>query len=161
MSNLIPIYVEISDLPRIQKILYEVGFHDFALQTWKEKQIWGLAKDISQDELIQITGNLPGLGDFPDLQYHIRAYSDGRLEAEIEIHRFDLRHLWSCRPSAHNQIASILYRYNIQFRIGSPNGPEDSFESFRDFPKNEAIDWPLYLAVAGLIAAFVEILSSD
>jgi len=161
MGNLVPIYVDVNDLPKIRDILLEVGFHDILLQTWKEEQMWGLAKDITQDELLKITSNLPGIGNFPDLQYHIRAYSNGKLEAEIEIHRFDLRHLWSSRPSAHNQLASILYNSNIHFRMGSPDGPLDSFESFKDFPKNEAIDWPTYLAIAGLIVVIAGIMNSE
>lgn len=43
-----------------------------------------------------------------DMQIHIRAFKDGRLESEVELSNKYVQHLWSHRRSAHEEVAAIL-----------------------------------------------------
>jgi hypothetical protein len=43
----------------------------------------------------------------------VRVYDDGVVDAEIEIHKRYIEHLWSPRPSAHRQILQIFKKYGI------------------------------------------------
>lgn len=43
-----------------------------------------------------------------DLQIHVRAFKDGRLESEVELSNKYVQHLWSHRRNAHEEIAAIL-----------------------------------------------------
>jgi hypothetical protein len=43
-----------------------------------------------------------------DMQIHVRAFSDGRLESEVELSNKFIQHLWSHRRGAHEEISAIL-----------------------------------------------------
>lgn len=43
-----------------------------------------------------------------DMQIHIRAFKDGRLESEVELSNKYVQHLWSHRRSAHQEVMDIL-----------------------------------------------------
>lgn len=48
-----------------------------------------------------------------DMQIHIRAFKDGRLESEVELSNKFVQHLWSHRRSAHVEIMEILESHGI------------------------------------------------
>jgi hypothetical protein len=82
-------------LERIRSALEREGFRSTAFQ-WRHKgHAYGLIKDLG------------------DKQIHVRVYGDGVVDAEIEIHKRYLEHLWSPRPSAHRQITQIFRKYGI------------------------------------------------
>jgi len=66
----------------IKKLLLEEGFYDTGiLQSWKEGQMFGLAKPLE---------NL--------LEVHIRGYLNNTLDAEVELSRKYLEHPYEVQP---------------------------------------------------------------
>ncbi len=51
-----------------------------------------------------------------DMQIHIRAFKDGRLESEVELSNKFVQHLWSHRRGAHEEIGEILARHGLPTR---------------------------------------------
>jgi len=43
-----------------------------------------------------------------DMQIHVRAFKDGRLESEVELSNKYVQHLWSHRRGAHEEVSAIL-----------------------------------------------------
>ena len=71
-----------TDLTTIKKLLLEEGFYDTGiLQSWKEGQMFGLAKPLE---------NL--------LEVHIRGYLNNTLDAEVELSRKYLEHPYEVQP---------------------------------------------------------------
>lgn len=60
----------------------------------KPGQVWGVVRQE------------PG-----DLQTHVRAFKDGRLESEVELSNRYIQHFWSHRRSAHAEVKEILERH--------------------------------------------------
>jgi hypothetical protein len=48
-----------------------------------------------------------------DMQIHVRAFKDGRLETEVELSNRYIQHLWSHRRSAHVEVKEILARHGM------------------------------------------------
>jgi hypothetical protein len=48
-----------------------------------------------------------------DMQIHVRAFKDGRLETEVELSNRYIQHLWSHRRSAHVEVKEILGRHGM------------------------------------------------
>ena len=48
-----------------------------------------------------------------DMQIHVRAFKDGRLETEVELSNRYVQHLWSHRRSAHPEVKEILARHGM------------------------------------------------
>jgi hypothetical protein len=84
-------------LEDVRRALREEGFAPTEFQHVKSGQYFGLVKD------------LPG-----GLQMHVRGFSDGRLEAEIEVSRFYLEHPLHKRPAA-RELARILKKHGIPY----------------------------------------------
>ena len=84
-------------LESVKRALMEEGFAHTEFQHIKPGQYFGLIKD------------LPG-----GLQMHVRGFSDGRLEAEIEISRFYLEHPFYKKPAV-RELAKILKRHGIPY----------------------------------------------
>jgi hypothetical protein len=79
----------------VRKALEAEGFQSTRLQ-WRHKgHAFGLVKDAGR------------------MQVHVRVYDDGVIDAEIEIHKRYMQHLWSPRPSAHEEVQQILQRHGI------------------------------------------------
>ena len=71
-------YIKISpaDLKLLKERLFDEGFYDpWFAQEWKDKQFFGLAKELRSP-----------------FEWHVRAFKDGRLESEIEISRRYIGH---------------------------------------------------------------------
>ena len=86
-------------LERIRTALEKEGFRSTLLQ-WRHKgHAYGLIKDLG------------------DKQIHVRVYEDGVVDAEIEVHKRFLQHLWSPRPSAHRQVQKIFAKHGIPIRF--------------------------------------------
>jgi hypothetical protein len=82
-------------MERVRTALEMEGFESTPFQ-WRHKgHAYGLIKDLG------------------DKQIHVRVYDDGVIDAEIEIHKRYLEHLWSPRPSAHRQVLRIFRKHAI------------------------------------------------
>lgn len=86
-------------LRRIRSALEREGFRSTPFQ-WRHKgHAFGLIKDLG------------------DKQIHVRVYEDGVVDAEVEIHKRYVQHLWSPRPSAHKEVQKIFRRHGIPVQL--------------------------------------------
>jgi hypothetical protein len=95
------------DLEVVRRILLSEGFHEPLLQGWREGQVFGLVKPLN--ELVEV---------------HVRGYKDGTLDAEVELSREYLEHLWYGSKPYYGYLIDILRRYNIPFSIVKPIPPD-------------------------------------
>lgn len=83
-------------LEEVKAALVADGFHDTFAQWPRRSQAFGLVKDF------------PG-----HRQMHVRAFWDGRLEAEIEFSRLCVNHWVSPRDPAHRELVVLLDNLGI------------------------------------------------
>ncbi len=83
-------------LKACKAVLLAEGFRREIKQAPKPGMVWGV---IRQE---------PG-----DMQIHVRAFRDGRLESEVELSNKFVQHLWSHRRSAHSEVSEILARHGL------------------------------------------------
>jgi hypothetical protein len=122
----IKVYV---DLEVVRWILLSEGFHEPLLQGWKEGRVFGLVKPLN--ELVEV---------------HVRGYEDGTLDAEVELSREYLEHLWYGSKPYYGYLIDILKRYNIPFNIVKPIPPDPTYI---EVPQNP-IKWKPLLVLAVL-----------
>jgi len=124
------------DIDAVRNVLLREGFKDpTPLQVWKERQVFGLVKEV---------------GD--TLEMHIRGYSDFTLESEIELSREYLEHPYECKPY-YGPLLNILKRYRIPFSV-SGKLPLDP--AFLKVPKKRTPWKPIAMGVAiTLLSAFL------
>ena len=77
-------------------VLLAEGFRRDLKQARKPGQVWGVIRQ-----------------EPDDMQIHVRAFRDGRLESEVELSNKFVQHLWSHRRSAHEEIGDILGRHGL------------------------------------------------
>lgn len=86
-------------LERVRRALEAEGFRHTHLQ-WRHKgHSFGLVKDAG------------------DKQIHVRVYDNGLVDAEVEIHRRYVQHLYSPRPSAHRTVQRIFAKHHIPVNL--------------------------------------------
>jgi hypothetical protein len=86
-------------LEAVRAALEAEGYTSTAFQ-WRHKgHAYGLIKDLG------------------DKQIHVRVYQDGVIDAEIEIHKRYLQHLWSPRPSAHDEVQKVFDKHGIDTEL--------------------------------------------
>jgi hypothetical protein len=98
------------DLEVVRRILLSEGFHEPLLQGWKQGQVFGLVKPLN--ELVEV---------------HVRGYEDGTLDAEVELSREYLEHLWYGSKPYYGYLIDILERHNIPFSIVKPIPPDPMY----------------------------------
>lgn len=104
-------------LERIRSALEREGFRSTPFQ-WRHKgHEYGLVKDLG------------------DKQIHVRVYQNGVIDAEVEIHKRYLQHLWSPRPSAHRQVQAIFRKYGIPVKFVNEKYIPQVGPDRRHFPK--------------------------
>lgn len=72
------------------------GFKREVKQFRKPGQVWGLIRQ-----------------DLDQMQTHVRAFDDGRLESEVELSNKFVQHLWSHRRGAHEEISEVLRKHGM------------------------------------------------
>lgn len=78
-------------------VLLAEGFkRDPLRQARKSGQVWGVVRQ-----------------EPDDMQIHVRAFKDGRLESEVELSNRYVQHLWSHRRGAHPEVKEILARHGM------------------------------------------------
>jgi hypothetical protein len=80
-------------LRSVKAVLLAEGFKRDPKQFRKPGQVWGVVRQEPQD-----------------MQIHVRAFQDGRLESEVELSNKYIQHLWSHRRNAHPEVTDILAR---------------------------------------------------
>ena len=78
-------------------VLLAEGFkRDPLRQARKPGQVWGVVRQ-----------------EPDDMQIHVRAFKDGRLESEVELSNRYVQHLWSHRRGAHVEVKAILAKHGM------------------------------------------------
>jgi hypothetical protein len=96
MLSISPWQVEI-----LRRTLLAEGFRSAGLlQIWKKGQVFGYVRRIQES-----------------LEWHIRAFEDGRLESELEPPRTTIRHLLNNPFPADQPLAQLLQRHRIPFGL--------------------------------------------
>lgn len=86
-------------LEAVRAALEAEGYKSTPFQ-WKHKgHAYGLIKDLGQKQI------------------HVRVYEDGVIDAEIEIHKRYMQHIWSPRPSAHEEVQKILRKHGLDTEL--------------------------------------------
>jgi hypothetical protein len=80
------------------------------------------------------------------IEVHVRGYEDGTLDAEVELSREYLQHLWYGSKPYYGYLIDILKRYNIPFSIVKPIPPDPMYI---EVPQNP-IKWKPLLVLAVL-----------
>lgn len=80
----------------VQKALAADGFTGALFQWRHSGQALGLMRD-----------------DGKDHQIHVRLYENGVIDAERELHKRYVQHLYSPRPSAHEEVIAVLEKHGI------------------------------------------------
>jgi len=129
------------DLEVARRILLSEGFHEPLLQGWRGGQVFGLVKPLN--ELVEV---------------HVRGYEDGTLDAEVELSREYLEHLWYGSKPYYGYLINILMRYNIPFSIVKPIPPDPMYI---EVPQNP-IRWkPLLVLAAFFLGLYFFLSKSD
>ncbi len=85
----------IAYMEAVREALEAEGYQSTPFQ-WRHKgHAYGLIKDLGEKQI------------------HVRVYEDGVIDAEIEVHKRYLQHIWSPRPSAHEEVHRILEKHGI------------------------------------------------
>lgn len=83
-------------LKSAKAVLLAEGFRREIKQARKPGMVWGVIRQ-----------------EPDDMQIHVRAFKDGRLESEVELSNKYIQHLWSHRRSAHPEVMEILDRHGL------------------------------------------------
>jgi hypothetical protein len=84
---------------RFRQTLLADGFTSAGIfQIWKKGQVFGYIRRLRYD-----------------LEWHVRAYADGRLESELEPPRNTIRHLLVNPYQSDGMLAMLLSQYQIPF----------------------------------------------
>jgi hypothetical protein len=84
-------------------VLLAEGFkRDPLRQARKNGQVWGVVRQEPND-----------------MQIHVRAFKDGRLESEVELSNRYVQHLWSHRRGAHVEVKEILAKHGMPTKMVS------------------------------------------
>ena len=79
-----------------KSVLLAEGFKRDLKQFRKPGQMWGVIRQ-----------------EPDDMQIHVRAFGDGRLESEVELSNKYVQHLWSHRRNAHAEVSEILAKHGM------------------------------------------------
>lgn len=84
-------------LKAAKAVLLADGFRREPLKQFRKPgQVWGVVRQ-----------------EPDDMQIHVRAFKDGRLESEVELSNRYVQHFWSHRRSAHAEVKLILERHGM------------------------------------------------
>ncbi len=99
LASGIVLSIQPSFVEQLRRILLTEGFNNAGLfQVWKRGQIFGYVRRVQYD-----------------LEWHIRAFADGRLESELEPPRTTINHLLVTPRPSDDILAQLLSRHRISF----------------------------------------------
>ena len=99
-EGLVGVQIHPELFPLLTGTLQRAGFTDPIFQEWKTGQRFGLSRPLSSL-----------------LEWHVRGFSDGMLDSEVEISRTWLQHLAARPGSYYSPLLSILDRIGIPFSV--------------------------------------------
>jgi len=100
LEGIVGVQIHPDHFPLLAVILQRTGFTDPIFQEWKTGQRFGLSRPLSSL-----------------LEWHVRGFSDGMLDSEVEISRTWLQHLVARPGSYYSPLLSILDRIGIPFSV--------------------------------------------
>lgn len=110
--------------------LLAAGFKRDPRQVHKKGQAWGLIRQEPED-----------------MQFHVRAFKDGRLEAEMELSNRYVQHLWSQRVNAALALMDELERAGLPSdRVVHDFAPKTGSKPGKQMPKGRV---PISLTILG------------
>lgn len=127
-------------LQSAKAVLLAEGFRREPLkQARKAGQVWGVVRQ-----------------EPDDMQIHVRAFRDGRLETEVELSNRFIQHLWSHRRSAHEEVKAILERHGMPTeRVSETFVPITGTKEGKVMPRGRTKNWHLGAATAAGVALLV------
>jgi hypothetical protein len=102
--------------------------------------------------------------DLGDKQIHVRVYDNGIIDAEMEIHKRYLQHLYSPRPSAHKEVVEVLRKHGVLSHLVNEHYLPQVGADRKDFPKRRTKISALLgsaAAVGGMVAVSVARIALD
>ncbi len=106
MLSIHPSFVE-----RFRQTLLAEGFSNAGLlQIWKRGQVFGYVRRLRED-----------------LEWHVRAFADGRLESELEFPRISIPHPLVVPYASDGLLAQLLSRNRIPFSSAWQSQPYTGF----------------------------------
>lgn len=119
-------------LRSVKAVLLAEGFKRDARQFRKPGQMWGVVRQ-----------------EPDDMQIHVRAFSDGRLESEVELSNKYVSHLWSHRRSAHPEVMEILDRHGFPTeRVSETFVPITGSKEGKEMPDSRVRNRDVALTIA-------------
>lgn len=114
-------------------VLLAEGFkRDPLRQARKPGQVWGVVRQ-----------------EPDDMQIHVRAFKDGRLETEHELSNRYVQHLWSHRWGAHEAVKDLLARHGMpSHQVSETFMPITGTKAGKTMPSGRTKTTHLFLAVA-------------
>ena len=121
-------------------VLLAEGFkRDPLRQARKPGQVWGVVRQ-----------------EPDDMQIHVRAFKDGRLESEVELSNRYVQHLWSHRRGAHVEVKEILARHGMPTTLVSDTfQPLTGTKAGKKMPAGRTKTTHLIAAVAIPVALWI------
>lgn len=121
-------------------VLLAEGFkRDPLRQARKPGQVWGVVRQ-----------------EPDDMQIHVRAFKDGRLESEVELSNRYVQHLWSHRRGAHVEVKEILVRHGMPTTLVSETfQPLTGTKAGKLMPKGRTKTTHLIAVGLAAVSAFV------
>lgn len=132
--------IKVEDIEIIKKILLREGFYEPILQTWKDGQVFGLVKPLN--ELFEV---------------HIRAYEDNTLDAEVELSREYLEHIFNESRPYYGFLIEILRDYKVPYRVIKSIPPDPKLISVPEI----LIKWKPLMALAVIFVGIALIGTSN
>lgn len=126
-------------LDRVRRALASEGFRHTPFQ-WRHKgHAFGLVKDLR------------------DRQIHVRVYENGIVDAEVEISRHYLQHLYSPRASAHRIVQRIFRKHRIPLEFVNEHYVPRVGAHRNEYPKRRTKMAHVLGGAAGLVGGVVAV----
>lgn len=107
--NLIPVYINPGEMTRLEQFLRSRGFAGTVRHAPEPGQSWYLTRIIGSSQL----------AGYPDTQWHICGYDDGRMTAKIEMLDETFQQLVGDEISGHEGLSYFFSIKGILHKIGS------------------------------------------
>lgn len=127
-------------LAKVRAALIAEGFRSTPFQWRHRGHAFGLVKEYG-----------------PDKQIHVRVYDNGVIDAEVEIHRRYVQHLYSPRPSAHRLIQKIFAKHGIPTHLVNEHYLPRAGAQRRIYPKGRTKVSHVVGGAAGFVGSVVAV----
>lgn len=127
-------------MAKVRAALEAEGFRSTPFQ-WRHKgHAFGLVKQVGRDK-----------------QIHVRVYDNGIIDAEIELHKRYLEHIFSPRPSAHKAVQKIFLKHQIPLDLINEHYLPKVGAHRRAYPKGRTKVAHIMGGAAGIMGSVVAV----